>query len=124
MTDEANAGDPSRLRPRQVLSTDVFEWPEFRALAGRLGINLEMTTSILTIQLAGDRPVAIVHEYEAGDTTRLTRQHPMKQYNDKKGGQVLRCPYYDKEITSPTYGKQCVNNAEHTDDCTFKELTT
>lgn len=107
-------GDASRLRPRRVLSTDVFEWPEFKALASRLGINLEMTTSVLTIQLAGDRPVAIVHEYEAGDTKKLTRQPSMKQYNDKKGGQIMRCSFHSKE------GAQCVLDAGHLVDCQFK----
>lgn len=104
------------LRPRQVLSTDVLEWPEFKALAQRLGINLGMATTVLTIQLAGDRPVVIDHQYEACDALKLTVQPPMKQYNDKpSGGSVLRCPYHSKLSHN-----QCVLDAGHTAECVFE----
>jgi len=102
-------GPRKNLRPRQVLSTDVYEWPEFKALAERLGINLGVSTTVLTIQLAGDRLVVVDHQYEASDTLKDTVQPPMKQYNDKKWGQVLRCERCDLQ------GNQCTLDAGHED---------
>lgn len=110
----AAAGSPRpSFRARQVLSTDVMEWPEFRALAERLGINLGMATTVLTIQLAGDHPVVIDHQYEASDTTKQTMQPPMRQFNDRKGGLVLRCEYH-------SCGRQCLKDAGHPGECAFE----
>ena len=42
---------------------DVFRWPEFKALATRLGIDLSRPTRHLIISIPYDDAVQITHEY-------------------------------------------------------------
>lgn len=47
---------------------DVFHWPEFRALAERLGIPLETLTTEITIHIPFDGLATVWHTYRGGDT--------------------------------------------------------
>ncbi len=45
----------------------VHRWPEFLAFAKRLGIDLELPTTVITIRIPHDEIVTIIHEYLADD---------------------------------------------------------
>ncbi len=60
-------------RPCQPTSLDVYQWPEFRSLCGRLGIDLNKTTRSLLILVQGNDPVVVEHRYEADDTSWQTQ---------------------------------------------------
>ena len=55
---------------------DVYRWPEFIALAERLGIDLGTPTTILTIRIPLDDPVGIIHEYLGLD---ITKEKPKEE---------------------------------------------
>jgi hypothetical protein len=48
---------------------EVFHWPEFIALAQRLGIDTSRPTTNLTLYLPADGVVEIRHEYHGQDQT-------------------------------------------------------
>lgn len=55
-----------------VLSIDVFDWPEWHALALRLGIPTFDTTKAITIRLAVDEAVSVSHEFYGFDPNEKT----------------------------------------------------
>lgn len=57
---DAMANDGAR---HFALSRDVYNWPEFRAFADRLGVVRSLSTQVLTIRLAFDEVVAVTQEY-------------------------------------------------------------
>lgn len=46
---------------------DVYHWPEFKALAARLGIDCSLQTTCITITLPVGGMVKVVHEYNASE---------------------------------------------------------
>ena len=50
-----------------VNGRNVFEWPEYLALAKRLGIDLELPTKKVTICIAIDDRVTVHQEYLGRD---------------------------------------------------------
>ena len=47
-----------------VTSLDVLAWPEFRELAKKLGINLDLITTQLVIDLRVGYMARVVHEFQ------------------------------------------------------------
>lgn len=56
-----------------VLTRDVMRWPEFRALAERLGIPLDARTTRLVLRLVVGDVVEIEHEFHGVDESKEER---------------------------------------------------
>jgi hypothetical protein len=50
-----------------VLAKDVYQWPEFKAFAERLGIVWEASTVSITITLPTDGLIEVSHQFQATD---------------------------------------------------------
>ena len=85
------AANPSSMRPCQPTGTDLFEWPEFRALVTRLGLDLDkQAISFLRITMSGpEAPILLEVNFLGTDTTGQTVA-PTKVWNfsdDAQGNQ-------------------------------------
>ncbi len=59
--------DRPQCLSNSVEGWDVFQWPEFKALAQRLGIPLDLKTTKLTLTLECEKVVTCEHTYQAVD---------------------------------------------------------
>lgn len=46
-----------------AMTAEVYEWPEFKAFAERLGVKLDIPTTYLAIYLPHDGVVSVEHEH-------------------------------------------------------------
>ncbi len=59
-----------------ILSLEVWKWPEFLALCDRLGIPNDPRTTAITIRVAVDEVVKVIHEHHASDAASLEVPKP------------------------------------------------
>lgn len=78
-----------KMRPVQAESVDVFEWPEFRALADRLGIPLDKDNVWLRVTLQGREPVLVEQTFLANDAAGMPLPPRPQQQSQPSGEQKV-----------------------------------